>query len=121
MISSSIHADMPAEFPEEYAHRVLLLHGHLVVTVLLAPGVHLGLREPVSGLTLSAASVSGIDAEAMSGVFAFAGSAGAGAAFGPICGRWHNEHPFPARTARTDDRGAAVDREYQRWAPEPFA
>ncbi len=50
-----------------------LLLGHFVVAVLLPAGVHLRAREPVSGFTWSAASVSGTDADAMSGAFPTAG------------------------------------------------
>ena len=49
-----------------------LLHGHFIVAVLLSTGVRLRAREPVSGSTCSAASVLGIDADAMSDALAVA-------------------------------------------------
>jgi hypothetical protein len=48
------------------------LFGHFVVAVLLPAGCPPARVSPVSGLTLSAASVSGTDAEAISGAFAVA-------------------------------------------------
>ena len=46
MISSSIHAEIPQNLPEELSNRVPSFHGHFVEAVLLPEGLHLGAPKP---------------------------------------------------------------------------
>jgi len=73
---------------------VSFFFGHFVVAVLLPADLHPRMREPVSGFTWSAASVSGTDAEAMSGGLVLAGFEGADSALDCFRGRLHSEHPL---------------------------
>ena len=52
MISSSIHADIPQNFPRNSRTGCPLLFGHFVVAVLLPADVHFGMRESDIGVDM---------------------------------------------------------------------